>query len=207
MLMVASFPTDDRDQNGRWPLRPCPADFEATFIAIGRLACEEHYGTRRKTVDRWLEECGKPRLIAARADYARNQPGFRVRRKCPPDFERVYVALGHKDSMKHYGAGPTTIKRWISECGGSNLVDQRRANSLSVSDMSTILKMAFPRKGRVSFTLARHAAQHLRIRRNGGFTVSPAPNGFWWIGTKKITAAELVEMAVKKGFDPGGHSA
>ena len=62
-----------RERNGRWSLRPCPNDFEQQFICLGRPACVEHYGTWRKTVDRWLEECGKERLIELRAAHVRQQ--------------------------------------------------------------------------------------------------------------------------------------
>jgi hypothetical protein len=54
---------------------------------------------------------------------------------------------------------------------------------------------------RVSFTLARHAAQHLRIVRSGGFIVSPTGDGDWWVGTRRMSAAQLVDLAVGKGFD------
>jgi hypothetical protein len=53
--------------------RPCPPDFEVRFVEHGRLAMEEDYGASRVTVNRWLIECGKSRLINARAEYVRFQ--------------------------------------------------------------------------------------------------------------------------------------
>lgn len=49
--------------------RECPSSFEETFVAIGRLACEEHYCVGDNTVSRWLDECGKDRLIRIRAEH------------------------------------------------------------------------------------------------------------------------------------------
>lgn len=154
MLMTAGFPIDEREPNGRWPLRACPGDFAATFVRIGRVACEEHYGTRRKTVDRWLGEFGKARLIELRAAFVRNR-----------------------------------------------IEDARRLRVLA--DVASILKQSIPvlDKRVVSFTLARHAAQFLRSIRNGGWIVSPAPDGDWWVGSRRRSAAELVDLATAKGFD------
>lgn len=45
---------------------PLPASFETIYTAIGRLACEEHYGVGRATITRWLDEAGKYRLIELR---------------------------------------------------------------------------------------------------------------------------------------------
>jgi hypothetical protein len=126
MLMTQRSGDQTTDRSaGTAAALPCPEDFE-------QCSSDRKAGLRgalrvgKKTVDRWLDECGKPRLIAARAEFARSQPGFRVRRQCPPISRATYVAVGHKDSMKHYGAGPTTIKRWIEERGGEELIEQRR---------------------------------------------------------------------------------
>jgi hypothetical protein len=56
---------------GRFKARfdACPEDFEEVLIRIGRLACQDHYGVGRATVDRWLATHGKERLIAARAAH------------------------------------------------------------------------------------------------------------------------------------------
>jgi hypothetical protein len=53
--------------------RPRPDDFEVIFVEQGRLECETWYRCRRTTVDRWLEEAGKERLIAERAAFVKLQ--------------------------------------------------------------------------------------------------------------------------------------
>lgn len=131
--------------------RPCPGDFDRVFVRIGRLACEEHYQAGRNTITRWLEESGKDRLIAARAEHVRT-----------------------------------------------------REPAITRSDMQTILRKAFPVRGRLPANprLVRQAAQFLRIRRNGGWIVSPAAGGDWWLGSRKVSAAELVARAKMVGFEP-----
>jgi len=52
--------------------RPVPQDFEVIFVEKGRLECETWYRARRTTITRWLEECGKDRLIDRRASYVRS---------------------------------------------------------------------------------------------------------------------------------------
>jgi hypothetical protein len=58
---------------GRPPLRSCPDDFEVIFVEKGRDGCESWYRARRDTVTRWLSECGKDRLIKARANFVSHQ--------------------------------------------------------------------------------------------------------------------------------------
>lgn len=53
--------------------RPCPDDFDIIFVERGRLACEDWYKASRLTVNRWLIERGKTRLINKRAEFVRYQ--------------------------------------------------------------------------------------------------------------------------------------
>ena len=53
--------------------RPVPDDFDVVFVEQGRVACESWYRTSRVTVNRWLIERGKRRLIDERAAYLRHQ--------------------------------------------------------------------------------------------------------------------------------------
>jgi hypothetical protein len=152
-------------RGGRQP-RPRPVDFAETFVRIGRIACEEHYGAGRLTINRWLDECGKSDLVKARAEHAAKQ--------------------GH--------VGPNAISRY-----GRETVDGWRG--LTRKEVGRLLDKAIRVNRRsVGFTLARHAAQYLRIVRNGGFIVSPAGNDMWWVGTKRITAEAMVELAKARGF-------
>lgn len=52
--------------------RPVPPDFEVIFVEQGRLDCEAWYHAGRKTINRWLAEVGKDRLIERRAAYVRS---------------------------------------------------------------------------------------------------------------------------------------
>lgn len=68
---------------GRPPLRECPQDFGIIFVEIGRLDCEVYYRAARITVDRWLLESGKQRLIKLRAQFVEHQR--RCARKAKPE--------------------------------------------------------------------------------------------------------------------------
>lgn len=144
---------------GRPPLRPCPDDFDVIFVEQGRLGCEAWYRAARTTIDRWLKERGKKRLIKARAAYVAHQ------RKTGEWITRQTRMVTHRE------IGAATPARSVRD---------RRV---------------------VSFTLARHAAQHLRIIRNGGFVVSPSSSGDWFVGSKRMSAAQMVDLAKAKGFD------
>lgn len=129
------------------PLRPVPGDFEVVFVEQGRLECEAWYRARRTTVDRWLAECGKQRLIDKRAAFVKH---LRMQKQAPKPVERQAVAR-----------------------------DRRK----------------------VAPALVNRAANFLRCVRNGGWVVAPTSDGDWRVGTRRRSAAELVDMAVQRGFD------
>lgn len=156
--MVALSKPPRPELKGRPPLRKCPDDFDVIFVEQGRLGCEAWYRARRSTVDRWLRERGKQRLINERAAYVSSQ------RK----------------------AG-----NWLTR--SSSLVEIRKVKPKRTD--------AIRDRRRVNPTLARHAAQYIRIARNGGFIVSMANNGDWRVGTRSLSAAQLLDFAVSKGFD------
>lgn len=162
-LAVGAWPVtaDNRPGlKGRPPPRVCPEDFDVIFVEQGRDGCEGWYRASRRTVNRWLAERGKERLIRARADYVSHQR-----------------ANGN----------------WLTR--SSRLVEHRQVR---VPRRSSTVRD----RRRVSFTLARNAAQHLRIIRNGGFIVSPAGDGNWWLGSRRVSASQLVDVARERGFNP-----
>jgi hypothetical protein len=139
--------------------RECPEDFEATFVALGRFECEEHYRARRDTITRWLVELGKDRLLKERAAFVAQQRA-----------SGQWITRSTK-LVTHHEVKRPTVRETVH--------DRRR----------------------VSPTVARHAAQHLRIVRNGGMIVSPAGDGEWWVGTKRLSAAQMLDLARSRGFD------
>lgn len=139
-------------------------------------------------------------------------------RPVPDDFDVIFVEQGRDGCEGWYRAHKTTVTRWLEERGKERLIKARadfvkhqRANGKWLTRSSRLvehrdtgrIRRGQPVRDRrkVSFTLARHAAQHLRIVRNGGFIVSPASNDEWWIGSRRYSAAQLVDLAVSKGFD------
>ena len=69
----APWVVSKRIRRGGSPIRSRPADFEQVFVEIGRLACQEHYHARRQAITRWLEECGKFRLLELRREHVRRR--------------------------------------------------------------------------------------------------------------------------------------
>lgn len=139
--------------------RHVPEGFEAFYIERGRLACEEHFKAARVLVNAWMRECGKRRLIKARA---------------------AYVAQKREES------------EWPTR--SSSLTTHREVKQPSVRE-------AIHDRRKVSFMVARQAAHHLRINRNGGMIVSPAGDNEWWVGTRRLSAAQVLDLARERGFD------
>ncbi len=132
---------------GRPPQRRCPDDFDVIFVEIGRLDCETWYRASRITVNRWLVQRGKRRLIVLRAAFVR-----------------------HQREVAHKPARSPEVAR---------CVDARRVHP----------------------DVARGAADFLRASRNGGWMVSTTANGDWRVGACLRSPGQLVEMAERKGFD------
>lgn len=91
-------------------LRPRPSDFWTVYIDIGKPGCEGHYRAHWKTVDRWVEECGKVELRAARANEVKRRREAK-RKPLPPTEPRVDPSPPDPDDLKaacHYLRGPAT---------------------------------------------------------------------------------------------------
>lgn len=138
-------------------------------------------------------------------------------RKCPDDFEVIFVEQGRVGCEAWYRARRSTVDRWLTKCGKVKLIERRaayvshqRAAGNWLTRSSSLVKTTVRKAERVvtirdrrkvSFTLARHAAQFLRTMRNGGWIVSPTPHGDWWVGSKRLSAAQMLELACGRGFD------
>jgi hypothetical protein len=94
--------------------RPCPEDFEVIFVEQGRLACETWYGASRLTVNRWLIERGKSRLIAKRAEFVR----FQREQLHPQSAVRETVAVRPIDVHLHALAKEAASFLRVSRYGG-----------------------------------------------------------------------------------------
>ena len=145
----------------------------------------------------------------------------------PEDFEAVFVEIGRFECEAHFHARRSTVTLWMEQLGKQRLIDdrkayvaQRRANGQWITrstplvkkhvgrkEVRTVLTDAAPIETNIDRALARLAAQHLRITRNGGFKVSPGMIGGWMVGLRRMTSAELVDLAVSRGFDPAIESA
>lgn len=139
-------------------------------------------------------------------------------RACPADFDVIFIEQGRLGCESWYRASRSTVNRWMDERDAKRLIDARaayvahqRSQGAWITRQTRMIEHKEVRKvasrapvrdrRKVSFTLARHAAQHIRIIRNGGFIVSPASDGEWWVGSLRLSAAQMVDLAVEKGFD------
>jgi hypothetical protein len=148
-------------------------------------------------------------------DRPRWRDGLVNPRHVPVDFERRFVEIGRVGLEAHYGVGRFVVDHWIRKCGKQRLIDDRadfvrqQHKAEQLSQVAKILSRSFPVEDRriISDELASAAAQHLRIRRNGGFFISPTGAGDWYVGLTRKSAAELLDMAKARGFDPASLTA
>lgn len=162
----------------------------------------------------------------ARSRQGKGQPPPRA---CPGDYDVIFVEQGRLACESWYRARRDTVTRWMHERdvvrkatklptlieARAAYVAHQRANGKWMTRQTPLVEKRAPRpviaraapvrdRRKVSFTLARHAAQFLRIMRNGGHIISLASNGDWWIGTRRVSAAQLLDEATKRGFEPMG---
>lgn len=143
--------------------RPRPDDFEVVFVEQGRLECEAWYRARRTTVNRWLEESGKERLIAKRASFVKH---LRDKKRMNRPKERPSVIRDRRrvsDVLARRAANYLRSVRnggWVvAPCPDGNwLVGTRRRSPAEVVDMAE--RRGFDRK-----------AANLQIRAESGVAV------------------------------------
>lgn len=153
-----------------------------------------------------------------RAEACAEQSCRKQSRDCPADFEAMFVNLGRFDCEEHYRARRDTITRWLVERGKDRLIRARAAlvadlrakgewmtrqtNLIGHHKINVVsIRMSIRDEREVSDAVARHAARHLQIMRNGGMIVIPTGNGDWWVGSKRLSAAQLLDLARGRGFD------
>jgi hypothetical protein len=70
----------DSGKRGR-PVRPVPADFAARWPQVGWEGATLEWSTHSRVIARWLAECGRESLIAARAEFLNRQRALRERER------------------------------------------------------------------------------------------------------------------------------
>lgn len=128
-------------------------------------------------------------------------------RACPDDFEVIFVEKGRLECEAHYRARRTTVTRWLKERGKKRLLKRRaefvafqrsikRGEALPANEVRV-------RKDRrkTDPKLVVIAARFLQSPRGGGWVSYKIDDGEWMIGTMRRTPSEVIDIAIKKGFD------
>lgn len=140
-----------------------------------------------------------------------------AQRPVPLDFEIIFVEQGRLECETWYRVGRKTVNRWLNEVGKEGLIERRaafvrsqRSQGRWLTRASSMIDRRAPRKSiatqikddrSVSPAMANRAARYLRSVRAGGWVVARKPDGNWIVGTRPRSAAELVDLAERKGFD------
>jgi hypothetical protein len=128
----------------------------------------------------------------------------------PEEFERMFLQLGRLACQDHFKASRRMIDAWLREIGKTNLIEARGGTVAGLRRKprrlsSGVRRMVIVEDSRpANPRIAAAAAQFLRIVRNGGWIVSRTQFGDWRVGMKRLSAHQLIEMAIAKGFDPEG---
>lgn len=196
--------------------RPVPDDFRSTAPGRSRKWLQSHYRAGGAVVERWLAQTGIT-LATHRLDA----------KPCPADFARVAPSLTRTGLCRHYGVNREAIARWLTETGTTAAtydnsapkpghsregcyhrlpLAEKRRRALRRNDGYAGPKSAFVGRLTHDDSLEGRAADHLRrlaavYRCNERGGADQAGNR-WRYGLAVLTGAELIERAVRHGFQP-----
>lgn len=130
-------------------------------------------------------------------------------RPMPEEFEVVFIERGRLECESHFRAGRNTITRWLKEAGKARLVrmrksfvaENRRMERQAGADEPTPKPPRKTRRKVPDKRLLELAAAFLRMKPNGSWVVYEDQPGEWIVGTRRKSAAEMLDHAKGKGFD------
>jgi len=126
-------------------------------------------------------------------------------RPCPADFPDVFIREGWRGVELEFGARTAVNKRWLHECGGEAL-RQRRAEFLK-SRTRARKPMPVPAPQRPYPQPSRDelaAIAFLRSPDGGSWAITATGEGDFYFGCTRLSGAQLVERARRKGWDGSG---
>jgi hypothetical protein len=128
------------------------------------------------------------------------------RRRCPDDFDIIFVEKGRIECESWFRASRLTVNRWLLERGKKRLIDSRAAFVRHMRDQEYRQADEQPIEQVVDplLSVARLAADFLRVSRYGGWIITQCPTGGWRVGTVHKTSDQVIAMAERQGFDPTG---
>jgi hypothetical protein len=173
---------------------PIPADFGAIAPTLHHTALSRHYGVATTTVRRWLDEL---------AIECAPRPGTQAKFPMPTEFAEVAPRLTRRQLGERYLVGPNVIAKWCIDAK----VEPKPAQYWKRAAVPAL------RVAPVELSVEAQAAQYLRRRLivYKCEILPPAeranlPNkgkGLYYVNGKgAIPAADMVELAKAKGFDP-----
>lgn len=129
-------------------------------------------------------------------------------RPCPADFDIIFVEMGRFECEAHYRARRTTITRWLEERGKARLLKRRALFVKYQSDLKRRTKskpngaaIAPKDRRRPDPKLVEIAGRFLQSPNGGGWVAYACDCGNWIVGTRRISPAEVIDMAERKGFN------
>lgn len=119
----------------------------------------------------------------------------------PSDFRSTYIEVGKGGCELHYQAHWKTVDRWVEEEGKDGLRAERRAFVKAKRARKPALAAPTDTGPDVDPDDLHAACQYLRERANGGWHVGKRADGRYFMGTRALTGAEVIERALAKGMD------
>ncbi|KQX18401.1 MULTISPECIES: hypothetical protein [unclassified Sphingomonas] len=126
-------------------------------------------------------------------------------RVCPIDFADVFIRGGWAAVRAEFGLHWQTERRCVEEAGGEMLKRKRRAY---LAQVRKLRKSVQPRHEKVepiqeTSAAVRAAIEFMRGPKGGAWLITATGTGDFFFGATRLTGAEIVEKAKRKGFTHG----
>lgn len=138
--------------------------------------------------------------------------GARDKSKMPDDFPTNFVELGRVGCELEYGVGRKRVVSYLEQSGRKEELIARREQYVRAKRQAEAqsAEMRRPQPNveidddrAVDPLLAERAARHLQRSQSGGWVVYRCEDnrGHWVVGVRRYSAAQMVDMAIERGFD------
>lgn len=181
--------------------RAIPDDF-ADHASLPNAVLKRRYSVGETLLLKWRKAIG--------LSPSRRRP--RGLKPIPEGFHQFASVMSLPELQAKYNAGEATVRRWRKEIGAKGLPHRKSRHPRQLRNPTPGQVFIAQANNHAAMKAGREeeAAQHLRrfcaVYRCGERGGADTKGGFWRVGNAVLTAAELMERAVRRGWDPDAWS-
>ena len=177
------------------PPAAIPDDFAERAAVMSNEALRAHYKRGTKIIARWRRQSG----VRARKGCRIGGPTNKL--PIPDGFAAIAPTKSKRQLGIQFGVANSVISRWCMEAGvrsGTHQIERAGGGSDRYFNRSIYSHRDMTRAGM--------AAEYLRrfgpVKRANARGVYDPKGDYWWRGSSLLTADEIIERALRNGWNP-----